>query len=112
MRKSTLGLLLVAAASVSMGDVVLPSSSTIADIQAAIDGAQPGEAITLADGTYAVDRTLYVTNGVTLTGSHRDACLLAGDGRTGLAAAVVIDHPDACVRDLTVSTISVGVAND
>ena len=112
MRKTTLGSLLVAAASVSMGDVVLPNTSTIAEIQSEIDNAQPGAVVTLADGTYALDRTLYVTNGVTLAGSHRDACILAGDGRTGLAAGIVIDHADACVRSLTVSNVSVGVAND
>ena len=112
MKKHLLGAILAAAASVSMGDVVLPATSTIAEIQAAIDDAQPGDVVTLADGTYALDRTLYVTNGVTLTGSNRDECRLAGDGRTGLAAAVVIDHPSACVKNLTVSNVSVGVAND
>ncbi len=106
MRKSVLGWLLVAAASVSMGDVVLPNTSTIADIQSAIDNAQPGEVVTLADGTYAFDRTLYVTNGVTLTGSGRDACILAGSGTTPLATALVIDHADACVKNLTVSNIT------
>lgn len=112
MKKILLGSLLAAAASVSTGDVVLPATSTVADIQSAIDNAQPGAVVTLADGTYALDRTLYVTNGVTLAGSNRDACRLAGDGRTGLAAAVVIDHPSACVKNLTVSNVSVGVAND
>ncbi len=112
MNKSLLGSLLVAPASLSMGDVVLPATSTIAEIQAAIDRAQPGDVVVLADGTYALDRTLYVTNGVTLAGSNRDACRLAGDGGTGLAAAVVIDHPSACVKNLTVSNVSVGVAND
>ena len=110
MRKSVLGWLLVAAASVSMGDVVLPNTSTIADIQSAIDNAQPGDVITLADGTYAFDRTLYVTNGATLTGSHRDACLLAGSVTAPLATGLVIDHPDACVRNLTVSGITAGTA--
>lgn len=112
MKKLLLGAILAAAASVSMGDVVLPATSTIADIQSAIDGAQPGEVITLADGTYALDRTLHVTNGVTLAGSHRDACILAGDGRTGLAAAVVVDHPSACVKNLTITNVSVGMAGD
>ena len=105
MRKSVLCWLLVAAASVSMGDVVLPNTSTIADIQSAIDNAQPGAVVTLADGTYAFDRTLYVTNGVTLTGSGRDACILAGNDTTPLSTALVIDHADACVKNLTVSNI-------
>ena len=111
MRTSMLVLLTAMAACVAMADVVLPDSSSIADIQSAIDDAQPGDVVTLSDGTYAVDRTLYVTNGVTLMGSHRSACLLAGDGTTGLAAAVVVDQ-GACVKNLTVSNISVGVAND
>ena len=110
MRKSMLGSLLVAAASVSMGDVVLPNTSTIADIQSAIDNAQPRDVITLADGTYAFDRTLYVTNGVTLTGSGRDACILAGDDSTPLSTALVIDHADACVKMLTVSNITTTTA--
>ncbi len=110
MKKSLLGSLLVAAASVSMGDVVLPATSTIADIQSAIDDAQPGEVVTLADGTYAFDRTLYVTNGVTLTGSGRDACILAGSVSTPLSTALVIDHADACVKNLTVSGITAGTA--
>ena len=113
MKKLILGSLIAATSFASMGgDVLLPNTSTIADIQSAIDNAQPGEVITLADGTYAVDQALYVTNGVTLTGSSRDACILAGDGTTGLTAAMVVDHADACVKNLTVSNISVGVAND
>ena len=110
MNKSLLGSLLVAAASGAMGDAVLPSTSTIADIQAAIDRAQPGEVITLADGTYALDRTLYVTNGVTLTGSHRDACILAGDGTPRIETGLVLDQADACVRNLTVSGVTTGTA--
>ena len=112
MKTSMLVSMTVAAASVAMADVVLPDTSTIADIQSAIDSAQSGEVITLADGTYTLNQTLYVTNGVMLAGSSRDACILAGDGATGLAAAVVVDHADACVKCLTVSNISVGVAND
>ncbi len=110
MTKSMLGSLLVAAASVSMGDIVLPATSTIADIQSAIDRAQPGEVITLADGTYALGRTLYVTNDVTLTGSHRDACILAGSGSTPLETGLVLDHADACVRNLTVSGVTTTTA--
>lgn len=112
LKQSIMSSLIVAAAFVAKGDVILPNTSTIADIQAAIDSAHPGEVITLADGTYSLGQALYVTNGVTLTGSDRDACILAGDGATGLAAALVIDHVDACVSNLTVSSISVGVAND
>ena len=110
MKKHLLGAILAAAASVSMGDVVLPATSTIADIQSAIDGAQPGAVIALADGTYALDRTLYVTNGVTLTGSHRDACRLVGAAGTPLATGLVLDHADACVRDLTVTNVTAATA--
>lgn len=106
MKKTILGALIVATSFVSMGDVVLPNTSTIADIQSAIDNAQPGEVVTLADGTYAFNQTLYVTNGVTLTGSGRDACILAGDDSTPLATALVIDHADACVKNLTISNIT------
>ena len=110
MKKHLLGAILAAAASVSMGDVVLPATSTIAEIQAAIDNAQPGNVVTLADGTYALDRTLYVTNGVTLTGSNRDVCILAGSGSTNLATGLVLDHADACVKNLTVSNITTKTA--
>ena len=110
MTRSMLGSLLVAAASVAMGDVVLPATSTIAEIQAAIDDAQPGEVITIADGTYWFNQTLYVTNGVTLTGSDRDACLLVGNDGTPLATALVIDHANACVKNLTVSNITAATA--
>ncbi len=95
----------VAAAYVATADVVLPDTSTIADIQSAIDNAQPGEVITLADGMYAFNQTLYVTNGVTLTGSHRDACILAGDDSMPLETALVIDNVDACVKALTISGV-------
>ena len=80
--------LVVAAAFVANGDVVMPNTSTIADIQAAIDNAQPGEVITLADGMYAFNQTLYVTNGVTLTGSHRrgSPARSAGDADKGASA--------------------------
>lgn len=102
--------LVVVAAFVANGDVVMPNTSTIADIQSAIDNAQPGEVIALADGTYTLNQTLYVTNGVTLTGSGRDACILAGDGATKLDAALVVDHADACVKNLTISGITTGTA--
>ncbi len=110
MKKALLGSLLVAAASVSMGDVVLPGTATIVDIQSAIDNAQPGEVVTLADGTYALWQTLYVTNGVTLAGSHRDACVLAGVGSAPLETGLVLGHADACVRNLTVSGVTTTTA--
>ena len=106
MKTSMLVSMTVAAASAAMADVVLPNTSTIADIQAAIDNAQAGEVITLADGMYAFNQTLYVTNGVTLTGSHRDACVLAGDDSKPLETALVIDHADACVKNLTITNLT------
>ncbi len=106
LRKAVVGSMIAAAAFASVGDVTLPATSTIADIQSAIDGAQPGDVITLADGTYAFDQTLYLTNGVTLTGSGRDTCVLAGDDSTPLATALVVDHADACVKNLTISNIT------
>ena len=105
MKKTILGALIVATSFVSMGDVVLPNTSTIADIQDAIDSAQPGDVITLEDGTYIVDQTLSVTKGVTLTGFHRDACILAGDDSMPLETALVIDNVDACVKALTISGV-------
>lgn len=105
MKKTILGALIVATSFVSMGDVVLPNTSTIADIQDAIDSAQPGDVITLEDGTYIVDQTLSVTKGVTLTGYHRDACILTGDGSMPLETALVIDNADACVKSLTISGV-------
>ena len=105
MKKTILGALIVATSFVSLGDVVLPNTSTIADIQDAIDSAQPGDVITLEDGTYIVDQTLSVTKGVTLTGYHRDACILAGDGSMPLETALVIDNADACVKALTISGV-------
>lgn len=110
MKKTILGALIVATSFVSMGDVVLPNTSTIADIQSAIDNAQPGDVITLEDGTYIVDQTLSVTKGVTLTGFHRDACILAGDDSMPLETALVIDNVDACVKALTISGITTKTA--
>ena len=106
MKTSLLVSLTVAAACVAKADAVLLNTSTIAEIQTAVDDAQPGEVITLADGTYVLDQTLYVTNGVTLTGSGRDACILAGDDSTPLSTALVVDHADACVKMLTISNIT------
>ena len=106
LRKTVVCSMVAAAAFASVADVTLPATSTIADIQSAIDSAQPGDVITLADGTYLFDQTLYVTNGVTLTGSGRDACILAGDDSTPLSTALVIDHADACVKMLTISSIT------
>ena len=105
MKTSMLVSLIVATASIAMADVLLPDTSTIADIQVAIDNAQPGEVIILADGTYTFNQTLYVRNGVTLTGSGRDACILSGDDSLPLSTALIIDHADACVKSLTVSNI-------
>jgi len=105
MKIKMLGSLLFATASISMGAVTLPNTSSIADIQTAIDNAQSGEVITLEDGSYVFDQTLYVTNGVTLTGSGRDACLLVGNDWTPLATGLFLDHTDACVKNLTISNI-------
>ena len=102
MKKGVLGFL-IAAAFVSLGDVNLPNTSTIADIQAAIDSAQPGEVITLADGTYAFDQALTVNKGITLTGSHRDKCILQGSGTVDFETALTISDKDACVKNLTIS---------
>ncbi|MBO4710105.1 MAG: hypothetical protein J5727_10055, partial [Kiritimatiellae bacterium] len=102
MKTSMLVSLIATAASVAMADVVLPDTSTIAEIQTAVDNAHPGDVITLTDGTYVLGQTLYVTNGVTLTGSGRDACILAGDDSKPLETALVIDHADACVKNLTI----------
>ena len=106
MRKLIAGLMSVVAALSAMGDVSLPSTSTIADIQAAIDAAEPGETITLADGTYAFDQPLTIEKGITLTGSHRDKCILAGSGSSFPAVtALKLDHKDACVKNLTIADI-------
>ena len=94
MKKAVFGFL-IAAAFVSLGDVNLPNTSTIADIQAAIDNAQPDEVITLADGTYAFDEPLTVNKGVTLTGSHRDKCILQGSGTATFETALTIADKDA-----------------
>lgn len=110
MKKLILGSLIVVTSLISVGDVLLPNNSTIADIQTAIDNAQPGDVITLEDGTYIVDQTLFVTKGVALTGSHRDACILAGDGSMPLETALVIDNADACVKALTISGIKTKTA--
>ncbi|MBO4708955.1 MAG: hypothetical protein J5727_04165, partial [Kiritimatiellae bacterium] len=55
-------------------------------------------------------QTLYVTNGVTLTGSGRDACILAGDDSKPLETALVIDHADACVKNLTITNLTTQTA--
>ena len=110
LKQSIVCSLIIVAAFVAKGDVVLPNTSTIADIQDAIDSAQPGDVITLADGTYAFNQTLYVTNGVTLAGSGRDMCILAGDDSTSLETALVIDHADACVKNLTIANITTTTA--
>ena len=110
MSKNIICSLIVASVLVAKGDVAMSSTSTIADIQSAIDNAQSGEVITLADGMYTFNQTLYVTNGVTLTGTGRDACLLVGDDSTPLSTALVIDHVDACVKNLTVSNIIAATA--
>lgn len=105
MKKSILGVLISAAVFAAYGDVTLPNTSTIADIQAAIDAAQPGDTITLADGTYTFNEPLTVNKGITLTGSHRDRCLLVGSDSVKLDSALTIDAVGACVRNLTVSNI-------
>lgn len=94
---------------VSMGDVVLPNTSTIAQIQAAIDGAAAGSVITLADGTYVLDQALTVSKGVTLTGSSRDKCILEG-GATSLETALIIDNVGACVKNITITNVTTGTS--
>ena len=104
MKKAVLGFL-IAAAFVSLGDVNLPNTSTIADIQAAINSAQPGEVITLADGTYLFDAPLTIEKGVTLTGSHRDKCILQGSGKIDSISAMKIADAGACVKNLTITKV-------
>ena len=108
MKKAVLGFL-VAAAFVSLGDVNLPNTSTIADIQAAIDNAQPGEIITLADGTYLFDAPLTIEKGITLTGSHRDKCILQGSGKIDSISAMKIADAGACVKNLTITKVDSSV---
>lgn len=109
MKKSVLGSLFVAAAYASLAaDVALPNTSTIADIQAAIDAASAGDVITLADGTYVFDAPLTIEKGITLTGSSRDNCILSGENAADFetSTALTISHVDACVSNLTVANVT------
>lgn len=99
MGKSFLCPLIAIAAFAASGDVLLPNTATIADIQAAIDAAQPGDTITLADGTYAFNESLTVNKAIILTGSHRDRCLLVGSDSVKLDSALTIDAVGACVKE-------------
>ena len=112
MKKTVFASMIAAAALVSMGDVTVTNTSSVAEIQAAIDAAESGDVITLADGTYTFDQPLTVTKDITLTGSHRDKCILAGSGSLAAIAAVTIDNANACVMNLTVTNVVNPSASD
>ena len=111
MKKAMFVSLIAAVTSVAMGDVSLPNTSTIADIQKAINDAQPGEVITLADGTYAFDAPLTIEKAITLTGSHRDKCILQGSGQIASISAMKIADADACVKNLTITKVDSSVGD-
>lgn len=106
MKKYLISSLMAAVATIVFGDVTLPNTSTIADIQAAIDAAEPGEVITLADGTYDFNAPLTIEKGITLTGWHRDRCILQGSGANKLATALTIKHKDAVVKNVTICDVT------
>ena len=107
MKKTILGTMIAVATFASLAaDISLPNTATISDIQAAIDAAEAGDVITLADGTYTFNAPLTIEKGITLTGSHRDNCILQGSASTPLETALTIKHVDACVKNVTIADIS------
>lgn len=49
---------------------------TVEELKAALAAAAKDSTIRLADNTYEIDQTIYVTNGVSLVGSDRSKCVL------------------------------------
>lgn len=74
-------------------------------IQSVIGDAEEDDVITFEDGTYTFSQTLTVEKGITLTGSHRDKCILMGDGVNTMANALVLNDAGACVKCLTISNV-------
>lgn len=111
MKKYLISSLMAAVATIVFGDVTLPNTSTMAEIQAAIDAADEGDVITLADGTYTFDTPLTIEKPITLTGSHRDNCILQGSGKIASISALKIAHAGACVKNLTITKVDSSVAD-
>ncbi|NCC52869.1 MAG: PKD domain-containing protein, partial [Spartobacteria bacterium] len=72
------------------------------NIQAAIDSAPANCALMLSNGTYRPSTTIVITNAVTVIGAFgRESTII--DGSSGTGICVVLDHPEAMLRALTVT---------
>lgn len=81
--------------------------STASALQAAIDSASEGGTITLDSGTVNIEKTIYITKGITLKGAGRDATILKGSGSvrviscdtTSATSSKKITIQDLTIRD-------------
>lgn len=86
----------------SRADMTLSPSGDddTAAIAAAISTANPGDVITLEEGTFLLSSTLTLDKGVTLKGASRDGTILDFQK---LCQGFIVSDPDAVLRDLTVT---------
>ena len=89
------------------GSVFDIGPSDIAVLQSILDRAQPGDAVQLADGVYALPQTLVLRRpGVTLRSKsgHRDAVVI--DGRYTVQDLLLIQESDVTIADVTLTRSS------
>ena len=101
----------VAAAMVSLTAQAVVNVPLGGDIQAAIDAADPGEVIVLADGEYEITEQIEIAKGITLRSANGRDKTTIRQVRTGLPAGVTslanrvlyLNHPDAVADGLTLT---------
>ncbi|MGE5834644.1 MAG: DUF1565 domain-containing protein [Acidobacteriota bacterium] len=85
--------------------------STVAALERAVASAKPRDTILLADGSYALRRSIDIaTNGVTLRGKSGDRTkvVLRGGGMTSsdpIGVAISVSAPNVTIADLTIRDV-------
>lgn len=81
-------------------DVTFTTADDVATLQSVIDGLSSGDRVLLGDGIYRPGYTIYLTNGVTLAGSHYTNCVIRP---TGSRRTIWMDGAQSVLTNLTIS---------
>jgi hypothetical protein len=86
------------------GNVISVGPGQAGELASIVFGAQPGDTIALADGTYALTATLQLhTQGVSLRSASGDAGAVILDAGYAIAEAIQVSAPDVTIAELTVT---------
>lgn len=97
---AAISVLLFLALGAQARDVSFTTVDDVATLQSVIDGLSSGDRVLLGDGTYSPGYTIYLTNGVTLAGSHYTNCVVRP---TGSRRAICVDGAQSVLTNLTIT---------